>query len=210
MKNMKRFACAIAALTALLMQPHPVLAVFKGTVRGDLPLTFEIQPANANTNPTDVTITFIDYRGRPDIEMLTFEVGAGEANIHVVSIPRGTRRIVMQVDNPVGGTCLFKMTQGVNSFGDPIKIIEEAVIGDIRFTLNVLSARSDLAKLRERASRNPQKCVKPTHQMFPDQVKSHHHDRKNDGKCAEGKCRDLKMQQAGDSKTDRALYERQK
>jgi hypothetical protein len=138
MRNVRRFACAIAALTALLMQPHPALAVFKGTVRGDLPMTFDVRPTSTNSNSTVVTITFIDSRGRPDVEALTFEVGAGEGNIHSVPIPRGTRRIVKQVDDPVGGTCSFKMTQGVNSSGEPIPVIEEAVIGDIRFTLNVI------------------------------------------------------------------------
>ena len=138
MKKIKRLTCAIAALTALLMQPHAALAVYKGTMRGDLPLTFEVQPANANTNSTDVTITFIDTRGRPDVETLTFEVGAGEANIHSVSMPRGIRRIVIQVDNPPGEACRFRMAQGVNSSGNPISVIEEVVDGDIRFTLNVL------------------------------------------------------------------------
>jgi len=47
------------------MQPNAALAVFKGTMRGDLPLTFEVQPANANTNSTAVTITFIDSKGSP-------------------------------------------------------------------------------------------------------------------------------------------------
>jgi len=120
------------------MQPNAALAVFKGTLRGDLPLTFEVQPANANTNSTAVTITFIDSKGRPDVEALTFEVGAGEANIHSVPIPRGTRRIVIQVDDPPGGSCRFKMAQGVNSSGSPIPVIEEVVDGDIRFTLNVV------------------------------------------------------------------------
>ncbi len=138
MKRMKRLTCAVAALTALLMQPNAALAVFKGTMRGDLPLTFEVQPANANTNSTAVTITFIDSKGRPDVEALTFEVGAGEANIHSVPIPRGTRRIVIQVDDPPGGSCRFKMAQGVNSSGSPIPVIEEVVDGDIRFTLNVV------------------------------------------------------------------------
>src|SRR5262245_2553107 len=137
MKNVRRITCAIAALAALLMQPNAALAVFKGTMRGDLPLTFEVQPAPSNTDSTAVTITFIDSKGRPDVEALTFEVGAGQGNIHSVPIPRGTRRIVIQVDEPPGGTCFFKMTQGVNSFGFPISVIEEAVIGDIRFTLNV-------------------------------------------------------------------------
>ena len=123
MRNVRRFACTIAALTALLMQPHAALAVFKGTVRGDVPLTFEVQPNNSNTNPTVVTITFIDSRGRPDVETLTFEIGAGEANIHSITIPRGTRRIVMQVDSPPGETCRFTMKQGVNSFRDPISVI---------------------------------------------------------------------------------------
>jgi len=138
MKNVKRFTCALAVLTALLMQPHPALAVFKGTVRGDLPMTFDVRPTSTNSNSTVVTITFIDSRGRPDVETLTFEVGAGEANIHSVPMPRGIRRIVMQVDNPPGGTCRFKMTQVVDSSGNPITIIEELVEGDIRFTLNVL------------------------------------------------------------------------
>ena len=138
MKRMKRLACAIAALAVLMIQTNPALAVFRGTVRGDLPLTFEVQPANANTAPTAVTITFIDSRGRPDVEALTFEVGAGAANIQSVPIPRGTRRIVIQVDDPPGESCRFKMAQG----DPPITGIEEAVIGDIRFTRR-LSARTE-------------------------------------------------------------------
>lgn len=74
----------------LLMQPHAALAVFKGTMRGDLPMTLDVRPASTNSNSTVVTITFIDSRGRPDVETLTFEVGAGEANIHFVPMPRAS------------------------------------------------------------------------------------------------------------------------
>src|SRR5262245_55121675 len=84
MKNLKRLVWAIAALTAFLMPPNAALAVFKGSVRGDLPLTFEVQPAPSNTDSTAVTITFIDSKGRPDVEALTFEVGAGQGNTHSV------------------------------------------------------------------------------------------------------------------------------
>jgi len=139
MKNLKRLMCAIAAVAMLLVQSHTAQAKFNGSLRGDQPLLVYLAGFNANVDSTALTITFIDSRGRSDVEVATI---AAHDELHFLArsgpIPKGTVRVIVEVDNPVGGACRVRMEQGNDPSGNPIQVVAEDVFNDLRFVFDVV------------------------------------------------------------------------
>ena len=98
MDRIKKLSCAIAALTLLLMQSNPALAKFGGTLRGDAPWTLSISGAGNAA----VSITFVNSKGGKDTDLFTAHAGEDLVLYGQTNIPRGTRRIIIEVDSDTG------------------------------------------------------------------------------------------------------------
>ena len=114
MNRMKRFSCALVAISVLMMHSNPAFAKFAGTVRSDVPWRVEISP-ETNLVMFAATITFVDSRGRQDTDVFTTQPGETLAP-YDGNIPRGTRRIIIEVDfAPTGAAgAAVKVIQGTS------------------------------------------------------------------------------------------------
>ena len=109
MKRTKKLLCAIATITILVTHSNPALAKFAGTLRNDAPWTLEIQSTSGTIT---ATVTFVDSRGRQDLDLFTIQNGAGTTPYSGATIPRGTRRIIIELDYEAGGLVSIRAQQG--------------------------------------------------------------------------------------------------
>ena len=113
MKRMKRLSCALAAISVLMMNSNPVSAKFAGTLQSDVPWRLEISP-ELNNIMFAATITFVDSRGRQDMDLFTTQPGETLAPYNG-NIPRGTRRIIIELDFGSGAAAaVVKVSQGTS------------------------------------------------------------------------------------------------
>jgi hypothetical protein len=106
---MKRITCTLAALAMLIWTCTPAQAEFKGTLQGNQPWTLDVDNSN-NALAAGLTIFYLgaknvdfDIHTVPGTELLTFTD---------LKIPRGTRRIIIEVDPPGQGDIWFRVFQG--------------------------------------------------------------------------------------------------
>lgn len=111
MKRIKRLTCAIAALAMLMTQSNPALAKFAGTLRSDIPWQLNISP-ETSTSTLAATITFVDSRGRQDVDLFTIHPGESLAPYSAANIPRGTRRIIIELDSSPDALFQVRVVQG--------------------------------------------------------------------------------------------------
>ena len=112
MKRMKRFSCVLVAIGVLMMNSNPTFAKFGGTLRSDMPWQVEISP-ETNSVKFAATITFVDSRGRLDTDLFTTQPGETLVPYNG-NIPRGARRIIIELDFALTGTsaAMVKVLQG--------------------------------------------------------------------------------------------------
>jgi hypothetical protein len=113
----KRLACATAAL-AMLMTCTPAQADWKGTLQRDLP--YQILVDNTNQQPGEAASGTVYYLSdRKVISVEIFTIPGGEGVGPVFTIPKGTLRIIIEVDATFGDTTPITVTQGLGtSFQD--------------------------------------------------------------------------------------------
>ena len=109
MKQVKRLICAIATIGMLMIQPNPALAKFIGTLHGDAPWILELQSTGLTTS---ATVIFVDSRGRQDVDLFTIQSGGSLTLYPGTTIPRGTRRIIIELDYAQGDLVSIRMQQG--------------------------------------------------------------------------------------------------
>jgi len=112
MNRLKRLICAIVAGVILMMHSNPALAKFGGNLRSDMPWTLNISPETSTGFAA--TIIFVDSRGRQDIDMFTIQVNEQFTPYSAVNIPRGTRRIIIELDSPFSVGFSVRVIQGTN------------------------------------------------------------------------------------------------
>jgi hypothetical protein len=117
---MKRLVSTLAcALVLLIWACTPVLAIFVGTLRSDVPwkmLVFAPELGAA------VTVISIDSRGRQVTDVITVQPGSF-IETELMTIPRGTRRIIIELDLQGFSVALLRVEQGIFQF-------EEGFCGD--------------------------------------------------------------------------------
>ena len=112
---LKRLSCAIATVAVLMMQPNPALARFAGTLRSDLPWTVDITPEVGGLVATAVTVTFVNARGRQDTDLFTIPNGEPVFVPYTeAKIPRGTRRIIIELDFSQSSFAQLRVGQRAN------------------------------------------------------------------------------------------------
>ena len=106
---MKRFT-HILAVAGIISICVPAQAAFKGTLRSDAPITVEVTSSVSNAGSSAAAVY---YLGRTlDVEAV-FSVPVGTQHAQELANPgRRVQRVIIEVDLPVGGTGLAKVTQG--------------------------------------------------------------------------------------------------
>jgi hypothetical protein len=105
---MKKLVSTLACALALLIWAHtPVLAIFVGTLRSDIPWKMLVYSPDFGAA---VTVTSIDSRGRQVTEVFTVQPGSF-IQTEPMSIPRGTRRIIIELDQGGGSVALLRVEQ---------------------------------------------------------------------------------------------------
>ena len=113
MNRMKRLICALAVIGVFVMQSNPAFAKFAGTLQSDVPWRLEISP-ELNNVMFAATITFVDSRGRQDMDIFTTQPGETLAPDNG-DIPRGTRRIIIELDFGSGAAAaVVRVSQGTS------------------------------------------------------------------------------------------------
>ena len=114
MNRMKRLTCALAVVSVFMVHSNPVSAKFAGTLQSEVPWRLEISP-ELNGVMFAATITFVDSRGRQDMDIFTTQPGETLAPYNG-NIPRGTRRIIIEVDfGPGAAAAAVKVSQGTST-----------------------------------------------------------------------------------------------
>ena len=127
MKRVKVLACTLATFAMVMCTYIPAQAEFKGTLQGVLPWALEIDNS-ANTEPTAVTIF---YFGR-NLDFVIHTVPAGGSDsLTDLKIPKGTRRIIIEVNPGNGFFAPIRVIQGGSAFASP-------VLGDVRLVFDVV------------------------------------------------------------------------
>ena len=127
MKKMKRlistFACALAMVMLTYIPAHDE---FLGTLQRDQPWTLSIDNSN-NTSAAGVTIYYLWGR---NVEVDIHTVAAIESlSLSDLRIPRGTRRIIIELDPSRGFSTPVLITQGPVGFSifDPSRLVIDVV-----------------------------------------------------------------------------------
>lgn len=131
-RSVSTLACTVAVL---LWTGTPAQATYKGTLRSDTPFTVQILSSAGNAGDTAVTVY---YLGRAlDVEAV-FSVPAGSEFSQECAKPgERIRRILVEVDPPVGGTGLLKVNQGTTTrYEDPFQVGESG--NTLRFVFAVI------------------------------------------------------------------------
>ena len=114
-----RVACAIAALAMLMLTRTPAQADFEGTLQRDLPYQILIDnTANLFDETASGTVYYLSDRKVLGVEIFTCPgaVGVGP----VFTIPKGTLRIIIEVDASFGNITPITVNQGEGtSFQNP-------------------------------------------------------------------------------------------
>jgi hypothetical protein len=127
----KRLACAIAALAMLMLTCTQAQADFKGTFQRDLP--YQIAVDNTGNPPGETASGTVYYLSdRKIISLEIFTIPGGEGVGPVFTIPKGTSRIIIEVDATFGGTTPITVTQGEGTS------FEDDGIGGGRMVIDVL------------------------------------------------------------------------
>jgi hypothetical protein len=126
----KRLACAIAALAMLMLTCTQAQADFKGTFQRDLPYQILVDnTGNLSDETASGTVYYLSARKIISVEIFTIPGGEGVGP--VFTIPKGTSRIIIEVDATFGKTTPITVNQGETSFGD-------AGVGGGRLVIDVL------------------------------------------------------------------------
>lgn len=138
---MKRLISTFACMLALLIWTcTPAQARFLGTLQQNVPWTLEVN-TTSTCGAIAVTVTFVNSRGRQDIDLFTLQPGGGTV-YGAANIPRNTRRIIIEVDLP----CSFDV--GFVTVQQSTNIIDRDFCGagvqdscaDRRFVFDVVEA----------------------------------------------------------------------
>jgi hypothetical protein len=104
------FACAVAML---IWTCPPAQADFKGDLKSDTPVTVEFTSGAGNAGGTHVAVYYLG-RGL-DVEAV-FSVPAGTSFAQECSKPGSrVKRIIVEVDLPVGGEGVVRVSQGAGT-----------------------------------------------------------------------------------------------
>jgi hypothetical protein len=115
----------------LVWATEPALAAYKGRLPSGDPLTVEIGTLPGNAGPTAVRVTYLSKRGER-VEFGTVPAGSDAKVVDEQPIPRGTKLIIVEIDNPVGGGALLRVIDALGSY-----IYDEAVLFDDRYVYEV-------------------------------------------------------------------------
>jgi hypothetical protein len=115
---MKRQISAVACVLAVLVWTcTPVSAEFAGRLKKNQPWTLEVTAASANEEATAVTVVYVNSNGMQDV-IDSLSVPAPEPmttsfiRLAYSRIPRGTRRIIIQLSFPSIGGGSVRVRQG--------------------------------------------------------------------------------------------------
>ena len=118
---MKRLTCILAALAMVMLTHIPAQAEFLGTLQRDQPWSLGVDNSN-NTHPATVTIFYLGSKD-PNFDIYTVPA-VTDLNLTNFRIPKGTRRIVVEVDpsfgEPTGGL-VTQQASGFPLFSDPAR-----------------------------------------------------------------------------------------
>jgi hypothetical protein len=110
----KRLACAIAALAMLMLTCTPAQAEFDGTLQGDQPWTVDLDNSN-NAEAAAVAMYSIDRMGKAEYFQIATVPGTRLVTLTVTRVPRGTLRVIIEVDPGRGRSVAVRVVQG-NAF----------------------------------------------------------------------------------------------
>lgn len=112
----KRHVCTLAAaLFAMIWAAESASAqrTFAGILRqSDQPISVELVTSATNGGLTAVTVSYLKKR-EVQFDFASVAAGASGFAVEEERIPRGTKRMIVEVDLPTGGTALLKIRQGV-------------------------------------------------------------------------------------------------
>ena len=115
---MKRLTCALATLAMLMLICIPAQAEFGGTLQGNQPWTLEVDNSN---NPVAAGVT-IFYLGGKSVDFEIHTVPSTElVAFNVSKMPRGTTRVIIEVDPGLGGFI-------GGPFEVPVRVIQGAAV----------------------------------------------------------------------------------
>ena len=113
----KRLACAIAALAMLMLTCTPAQAEFDGTLQGNQTWTVELDNSN-NAEAAAVAIYSIDKMGKAEYFQIATLPGTQLVTLTVTKVPKGTVRVIIEVDSGPGRSVATRVVQG-NPFISP-------------------------------------------------------------------------------------------
>jgi hypothetical protein len=93
----RRLACTIAALAVLIWTCNPAQADFYGPLQGNQTWTVAVDNSN-NLDAAAVAIYSIDRMGKTEYFQIATVPGAQSVTLTVTRIPRGTVRVIIEVD----------------------------------------------------------------------------------------------------------------
>jgi hypothetical protein len=126
----RRFACAIAALAMLIWTCTPAQAEFDGTLQGNQLWTVELDNSN-NAEAAAAAIYSIDKMGKAEYFQIATVPGVQLITLTVTKVPKGTVRVIIEVDPALGLSVAVRVIQGENAFG-------HGGAGDFRMVFDVI------------------------------------------------------------------------
>ena len=126
----QRLACAIAALAMLMLTCTPAQAEFAGTLQGNQTWTVELDNSN-NPEAAAVAIYSIDKMGKAEYFQMVTVPGVQLITLTVTKVPKGTLRVIIEVDPALGLEVFVRVIQGENGFG-------HGGAGDFRMVFDII------------------------------------------------------------------------
>ena len=114
----QRLACAIAALAMLMLTCTPAQAEFAGTLQGNQTWTVELDNSN-NAEAAAAAIYSIDKMGKAEYFQMVTVPGVQLITLTVTKVPKGTVRVIIEVDSGRGDSVATRVVQGGNPFISP-------------------------------------------------------------------------------------------
>jgi hypothetical protein len=125
----RRLACAIVVLAMLMLTCTPAQAEFFGTLQGNQLWTVDFDNSN-NAEAAAVAIYSIDRMGKAEYFQIA-TLPSTVVTLTVTRVPRGTVRVIIELDPGLGRSVAVRLIQGGNVFGSP-------GTGDLRMVFDVI------------------------------------------------------------------------
>jgi hypothetical protein len=109
-KQISAFACGIAVL---VWACAPVRAEFAGRLKRSYPWMLTFMPASTNTGDSSASVIYVYSNGTQEVIDGFIEQTGESTRVVYYKIPRGTRRIIIQVNPPENGSAKVNVDSGI-------------------------------------------------------------------------------------------------